>query len=114
MDQTNSIPFKHRLLLWLVAWVVTLFAMIIPQPAAVIGAGFLPAGLLLYLVPAGFWGNGTTYFLLALGWLFYVVLTAAGLRQKQTKKFYRCFTILCIALLLNVAGCHQMVSGMKN
>jgi hypothetical protein len=42
------------------------------------------------------------------GWLYYLLLTIWSLRAKSRKSFIRVFIVLCISLILNVAGCEAL------
>ena len=67
--------------------------------------GFPVFLLLAYGDPSS---NGSVVFGAVVGWLYYLLLTAWSLCTKRRKIFIRVFVVLCISLLLNVAGCESM------
>jgi hypothetical protein len=111
MEKIEHISLRRRIGLWFAAWSIATVACAIPDPVALIYAGAFPAGILAFVLPRGFWGNDTTLPLLAFGWLVYAGLTFAGLVQKTPARYYRIFTLLCVLLLLNVAGCQVLSPG---
>jgi hypothetical protein len=47
------------------------------------------------------------------GWLVYVVLTVAACLSRRKRVYFIIYTILCILLALNIAGCRTFYLDMK-
>ena len=98
------------------AWVVAIIAIAIVE-----GGNFSWAGVLL---PPVFSVAGFPVFLILaystpdssvstvvgafVGWLYYAILTIRSLRARRRVVFIRVFVVLCVSLLVNVAGCEAM------
>jgi hypothetical protein len=75
-----------------------------------------PIGLpWLLAVAVGHHGLGRTVEELSmfLGWLIYVILSAATFMTTRKAAYVTLYTILCVLLALNVAGCRLFISELK-
>ncbi len=104
----TEIPFSRRRKLWLIAWVVGLIAAGFPNPALIAVIWCFPLGLMNVVRWDGYADD-----YLIVGWLFYGALTVVALMSRPRVLYFTLYIILCILLLLNIVGCHQMNALMK-
>ncbi len=102
----NEISPERRCNLLSIPWaataVLTLPGVLHPQ--------FLPAGLLIFFgMPAnkaldhGSW--------LLIGWLLYLMLTAAACLSRRKRKYFIVYSVLCVVLAVNTVGCRMYWSN---
>ena len=110
--ENTSLCKSERWQLWGLAWGVVFIVTLITNPASILAAPFLPLGLLAVCpggetaaIKAWMFGIGTSI----LGWMFYAVLSA-GMALAKRATFMAMYIILCIALALNLVGCHKMLT----
>lgn len=95
---------------WFGAWAGVVILTLILSPSSIAAAPFFPAGLL------GLLGNeedGIIGFMTGawvLGWMLYITLTTYMVRAEKRGAFFRTYTVFCILLALNVAGCQRLTS----
>lgn len=111
MDQTETISLRKRCWLWAAAWGAAAIIMAIPYPITLVYAWLFPLGLLGLILPSG--SEMGLAFPTIVGWGFYVLLTACGIRQDKRARYFVAYTVLCVLLLVNVGGCHYAVATMK-
>jgi hypothetical protein len=113
LGRKEEIHFHQRCLCCCLAWAAAIPAM------AIVARGFNSYLLMSpFITPAGvlviFLCNSTLDSELTLiagaiaGWAYYVILTAASLCAKRRRIFVLVFVILCVSLLLNIAGCEAL------
>lgn len=113
--KVQTIALSRRCWLWLAAWAVTIGIMAIPFSGDFLKIpwlfpiGFPPIMILLHFVT----GSDAGYFLVLVGWLFYLALTIYGLRQNKRIRYLATYTILCVCLVLNMGGCYYIVTNVK-
>jgi hypothetical protein len=101
MDLDILVPLRWRIKRVSIACILTLIAMMVPNPSIIVFAMFFPAPLGLIL-------RTENMFPIIVGWLIYAVLVLGSLFAKNKKIHRRFFLIFCILLLINIAGCHIM------
>jgi len=52
--------------------------------------------------------------LVAIGWVVYVLLTVAACLVHRKRTYFIIYTILCILLALNIAGCRAFFSDLSH
>jgi hypothetical protein len=116
MKESEQILLSRRLYLCAAAWAIAVIAMTVVEwgafdwEAVLLPPMFTPIGLLvLYLADPD--SHTAGYTAACFGWLYYFVLTIWSLCAKRRSAFILAFTILCISLFLNVAGCEAMKHG---
>jgi hypothetical protein len=107
----SDVRTRKKLLLVFLAWLAG-FLIACPDPRAVACIPFFPLGLIEFIC-AGVDKHGDAYVLLALGWILYVALTTTTLVMGRRRWFYVLWSILTVLLLLNGAGCHAILQGLK-
>lgn len=58
--------------------------------------------------------ESATDLLTGLGWIMYLVLTVLASRTKSKRAYFALYTVLCIALILNVVGCRAVLDELKD
>ena len=100
-----EISLRRRIGLVITAWIATAvltFPGIMHPPS-------LPAGLLVFVGMGE--ANPMTQPLLIIGWIVYITLTLSALLSRRKNTYSTIFTVLCVLLLLNSAGCRLMMAG---
>lgn len=105
---TTEIPFSRRWKLLLIAWGIGLVASGFPNPDSISIIWFFPLGLIKVV---GWEGGHPNDFIV--GWVLYLALTVVALVSRPRVLYFTFYIILCILLLLNIAGCHQIIAQMK-
>jgi hypothetical protein len=108
--ESQEIPMRTRIQMWLAAWFVTAVAMIALafSPAILLYAWTFPLGLAHVFSHRATQGRLGLTVLIA-GWTFYLLLSIRGLRQSRRVRFYVSYAVLCLLLATNVGGCHVML-----
>lgn len=96
---------------WALAIVLAPARAVIGNPITLIYSWAFPVGLLAF-----FWradrelreGGNLTLVIIGLFWLFYVALTATVVCVRRRAAGWSLFALLCVCLMANVAGCHQV------
>ncbi len=110
MVQSPQISWRSKVGLLIIAWGTAAVAMTVAEPICWRSLWFFP----FYTPPvilAGWMGLpqlrnvAVWHGVLAIGWLYYVVLSLWALRVVRRRVFYWAFAILCVSLVLNCAGC---------
>jgi hypothetical protein len=57
--------------------------------------------------------RGDSWFGLAFGWLAYLIVMLAALFANKRLLYYMLYGILCLMLILNIAGCHEDIADCK-
>jgi hypothetical protein len=100
----REIPFAIRLGLWCSAWIVAC-VLLAPDASVLPYAWLFPIGFFWRI---GVRGSDVRLFL-ALGWIVYAVLTWFVLVEGRRTAFLRAFFILFALLIVNAAGCRQLL-----
>jgi len=106
----DQIPFRTRWILWAVAWAITAILLTIDVPGVWQAFWLFPlcapvSYLLGNIVTAG----DDWTLIISCGWLYYILLTVWGLCTPRRIVYFIIYTILCISLAVNVAGCHSVL-----
>ena len=116
MEQSKQVSFRLKCWLCVVAWSAAVIAMAIVEEGRLSWDGVLvppvlnPAGLAVFwLLARGICDPKVSLSFGAFaGWIYYAALTTWSLRAKRRVVFTWVFIVLCISLLLNIAGCAAM------
>jgi len=118
LGKNEVIPFHQRCVCCLGSWVVAVAGM------AMVGGGLnrvllmspilTPAGVLVVLACSTLNFEPSFSAAAIAGWLYYLILTVASLRAKGRRIFVLLFVILCVSMLLNIAGCEGMQHAHMN
>ena len=117
MEKPADISLTRRIALWIAAWVVAAVAMAIPNPSILWIFFLFPVGLtglLNFIIPGATGGENddqTFSAELIMGWIFYIMLTFFGIVANRKAIYTILYTILCIALAVNVTSCHLILSS---
>ena len=57
--------------------------------------------------------NGDSWLGLTAGWFAYIVVMLAAIFTNKRLFYYVLYVVLCLMLILNIAGCHQDVADFK-
>ena len=110
MEDASLIPFENRwkLLLW--AWAIAGLATVLIEIPLLVFFPFFPLGLFSLLhgqeVAPGYLAMGC-------GWLIYIIITDAALLANKRFVYFGIYGVLCLLLILNVAGCHQILKNVQ-
>jgi hypothetical protein len=105
------LTFQDRRNLLVAAWVIASLATVLVEIPLLLCFPIFPLGLFIAIGPAparsGLFGSIT--FACAVGWLLYLLITCAASFTKRWLFFLLFYGILCLLLVFNVRGCHQMM-----
>jgi hypothetical protein len=105
----TSILLRKKIIFWLAAWITTAIAMTIGSWNCWLMFWDFPFFTPFAFLVAQFQHAVSFSMVIISGWLYYVVITIWGFYQKQRRSFFIVFVILCISLLLNIAGCQSVL-----
>ena len=116
MNQSEQISFRRKCGLCAAAWIAAIIGMALVERGFFSREGFLlppvfsPAGfpVFLFLAYCDPSSNASTVIAAIVGWLYYVILTTWSLCAIRRMVFIRVFAVLCVSLLLNIAGCEAV------
>lgn len=100
-----------RCKLALAAWVLTALCMTVPIPGVLMSFWLFPIGILRFVYHFKFKFDQEDITSIAIGWLCYIVLTVAVMATRRRTCFVLLYIILCVALAMNVIGCHELISA---
>ena len=102
-DKKINRGLKYKLVC--AAWLGTA---LLTFPAAVYGPHLLPLGL-FRVFGASLRGPLAPW--IGVVWAMYAALTLAVCSARRKKSFFIIYTVLCVLLVLNVAGCRALMPG---
>ncbi len=105
MDQPNSPSLLVKSILCAAAWVVAIIAICLVageiSPVLLMSPIFTVPGILVLML------TGEPVSPAIAGWIYYILLTVFVIGAKRIRTFGWLFGILCVSLLLNIAGCES-------
>jgi hypothetical protein len=109
MNHSAEISTRGKVWLWGAAWTAAAVGIGILDPQYLAAPYLFPLGFLVALPPDN--PPSPSIYILLLGAIYalYPILTFIGLKQHRCRRFYICFGILCVLLVLNVVGCHAEI-----
>lgn len=109
-------PKRLKWTLCLAAWGVVLIATLVANPVYVLTAPLFPLGLIAVL-PHGEEKAIFAFMMglpaIAIGWAIYATLGMGIASTKRNWAFIVLFTVLCMTLALNVAGCQRTLHAVE-
>lgn len=114
LQPSGEISLRRKVWLWAIAWGTAAIVMTIGAPGCWLFFWdfplFIPPAVLAARLVHPDIGSGVAWYgVMAIGWLYYVLLSIWGLRLARRRVFYWAFIVLCVSLLLNCAGCQAML-----
>jgi hypothetical protein len=106
MDDTSFMPFAARCTFLFWAWVIAAFATVLIEIPLLAFFPMFPAGLAYVISGQEMEGS---LLMMAVGWFIYSVITSLAMVAKRRVFYFVIYGILCLLLVLNVKGCHQIL-----
>ncbi len=103
--RTKSVPLRYKIISYVVAWLVALFATN-PNGGLLALAWMFPLGLAAFIGPH--WGHGGGWGVFAGCIGVYLVHAYFYFRSRNLRSTLLLFGVLAILLICNVAGCRAM------
>ena len=104
---SSFIPFgaRCRFLMW--AWGIAAFATVLVEIPLLLFFPWFPLGLVCLFYNKD--NDGHSHLFMAVGWFFYTFITVSAMMTKRRQFYFLIYGLLCLLLILNVIGCHQIL-----
>jgi hypothetical protein len=110
MDDTSFMPFAARCAFLFWAWVIAALATVLIEIPLLLFFPMFPAGLAYVISKQETEGS---LFLMAVGWFIYSAITGLAMAAKRGAFYFVIYGILCLLLVFNVVGCHQILKNVQ-